>query len=294
MKLFLSWSTTSSRQLAELLKAWLPDVIQAVEPWMSSKDIAKGALWGNQLFTSLSDTSQGIICVTPGVGQQPWLTFEAGALFKSVENARVRPLLYQVTAAELVGPLSLFQITHATEKEDMRQLIRSVNGDCERPLAPDVLDRHFDRLWPEFLAGLSVIPVDPAAAPQPAQPDALTEILELVRDLQRSFATAPAARAPLPPVPRDRSSGQIMSTVAGESSSGQQSDLDVQRQLIAAELEMARKYETLGDLALRQGDLAESDESMEKASQLYSRARQRVDQLSRALELDLRRPPLDD
>ncbi len=64
MKVFISWSGEQSRIVAEALRDWLPDVIQAIEPFLSSHDIPKGARWGLELAHELEGTSVGIICLT--------------------------------------------------------------------------------------------------------------------------------------------------------------------------------------------------------------------------------------
>jgi hypothetical protein len=49
MKIFVSWSGEPSREAAELIKQWLPSVIQEVEVWVSSQDIGKGEKWSGSL-----------------------------------------------------------------------------------------------------------------------------------------------------------------------------------------------------------------------------------------------------
>jgi hypothetical protein len=63
MKVFISWSGPRSRAVAELLKGWLVDVIQAIGPWMSSY-IEKGARWVSELSEELEQSKLGIICLT--------------------------------------------------------------------------------------------------------------------------------------------------------------------------------------------------------------------------------------
>ena len=42
MKVFISWSGTRSKALANALHKWLPMVLQYVEPWVSDSDIDAG------------------------------------------------------------------------------------------------------------------------------------------------------------------------------------------------------------------------------------------------------------
>lgn len=61
-----------------LLREWLIRVLQYSDPFVSSKDINKGARWLVSISEQLADTSEGIVCVTPSNVEAPWLNYEAG------------------------------------------------------------------------------------------------------------------------------------------------------------------------------------------------------------------------
>ena len=42
-KVFFGWSGERSGKLAGIMRDWIPKVIQDVEPWLSAKDLDKGA-----------------------------------------------------------------------------------------------------------------------------------------------------------------------------------------------------------------------------------------------------------
>ncbi|WP_063608410.1 TIR domain-containing protein [Shouchella clausii] len=86
MKVFLSWSGSESEQLAKIFKDWLPNVLQYVEPYMSSQDINLGERWNNNISASLEDSTFGLIFVTPNNINAPWLNYEAGALSKTFDS----------------------------------------------------------------------------------------------------------------------------------------------------------------------------------------------------------------
>lgn len=65
MKVFISWSGPRSKAVAEALRDWLPDVMQALKPWVSSEDIRKGKQWNLELTRELEGTHVGVICLTP-------------------------------------------------------------------------------------------------------------------------------------------------------------------------------------------------------------------------------------
>ncbi len=82
MKVFISWSGDRSRVVAEALRDWLPNVIQALDPWIS-EDIAKGTKWLSKIDEELDKARVGIICSTMENCAATWIVFEASALAKS-------------------------------------------------------------------------------------------------------------------------------------------------------------------------------------------------------------------
>jgi TIR domain len=151
MKVFISWSGENSHKVATALHDWLPYIIQAVKPFISSGDILKGERWTDVLANELEDTRFGIICLTSSNIESPWLHFEAGALSKSIDRSSLSPFLFQVKPSDVEGPLAMFQST-VFEKEDIFNLLTSINQRLEPPRRLDItLLRHtFETWWPQL------------------------------------------------------------------------------------------------------------------------------------------------
>lgn len=161
MRVFLSWSGRKSRAVATALHDWLPDVLHPVEPWMSEKDIHAGERWSGAVAVALNDIHFGIICLTRVNFQKPWLTFEAGALAKSVSSAAICPFLIDISTEAITGsPLSQFQAKSADELGTW-QLIQAINQSLgQNGRRDDRLRRSFERWWPDLLASLNTLPDD--------------------------------------------------------------------------------------------------------------------------------------
>ena len=189
MKVFISWSGERSRRVAELLHTWIECVIQAVEPWVSSSDIDRGALWFTQIIDELSTTTHGIICLTRENKEKPWILFEAGALAKGLASSRIYTLLVDLNPEDIRDPLAQFNHTRPTEGE-MFKLVSSINRGLEaKGLKEGVLASAFKTYWPQFQEGLNQILADTEASTIPeaprAQEDILSEILNSVRGIDK-------------------------------------------------------------------------------------------------------------
>src|SRR5260370_14606506 len=148
MNVFISWSGATSKAMAETIRDWLKQVIQAVDSWISP-DIEKGARWSEELADKLKDARTGIICLAPDNLREPWILFEAGALSRTVKSPYVCPYLLHVESASLTGPLAQFQATKA-EKEDTRKLVHTINGALEGKLTDAQLNVAFEKWWPDL------------------------------------------------------------------------------------------------------------------------------------------------
>ena len=150
MRVFISWSGETSRQIAEVLKWWLPSVIQAIKPYFSPDDITKGSRWSSEIALKLQECKIGLIVLTPKNLDAAWVMFEAGALSKSVETGRVCPMLFGVEPSDIKGPLVQFQATPFI-KDEVKKTMRMMNQELGTAgLTVDVLDSVFDMWWPKL------------------------------------------------------------------------------------------------------------------------------------------------
>lgn len=203
MKVFLSWSDDQSRQLAQELKSWLAEVIQALDPWVSTS-IDKGARGLEEIASALEECRVGILCLTRHNLAEPWILFEAGALSKTRD--RVWTFLLDLTPADIEPPLAMFQHTEST-RDEVRALLGSINREVEknqeRALTEKQLDSVFSTYWPKLDEALARIRQIAATAPEPVRTDRqlLEELLQLIRSQSEAIsrltatATLPALRA---------------------------------------------------------------------------------------------------
>jgi hypothetical protein len=192
MKVFLSWSGEMSRELAEALRDWLPSVLQSVKPFFTPSDIEKGARWSKDIAQELDASTVGIFCLTKENLTKPWIMFEAGALSKNLDVARVCPILFGVDNAELQGPLVQFQASPFTEGE-MRKLVRTLNlSSGEHKLDDSVLSNVFTMWWPTLQDKVNKILQKYADQPSDkANERSDRELIEEILQLTRLGSKAP-------------------------------------------------------------------------------------------------------
>jgi hypothetical protein len=151
-----------------------------------TEEIASGKRWRDEIATVLNDTDFGIICLTRANQHNPWLMFEAGALAKHLTAARVIPLYIDLDAAEVTGPLAVWQ-GRSLDREGVARIVHDINAATPKPVPKDALQRLFDRMWPDFEADAARAREKGPEAEQPRRSaeDMLEELVDRVRRLER-------------------------------------------------------------------------------------------------------------
>jgi len=182
MRIFVGWSGRRSRQIAEALRGWLPQVLQAADPWTSSVDLAAGPKWVRQIEYELRETRAGIVCLTPENLQAPWLLVGTGALW--ARGSVIIPYLLDFAPTELTGPLARFQAVQAG-REGTWQLVQTLNRMLdERSVSPQVLTEAFDRAWPTLESRVEgALETRPTAISKPPKKPKSRKIIHSARNL---------------------------------------------------------------------------------------------------------------
>jgi len=185
MKVFISWSGHRSKAVADVLRRWFPSVLQAVRPYFSPDDVAKGSRWSAEIANELDASSVGLLVITPENQDASWLLFEAGALSKNLDRSKVCPLLFaDLEPTDVKGPLVQFQSAKFS-KEEMRRVVDMMNAQLgESALAPDVLETVFEMWWPklaEQVAEALTLGDEAGVDLKRSERDLLEEVLALTR-----------------------------------------------------------------------------------------------------------------
>jgi len=185
MKVFLSWSGNRSKAIAEVMRSWLPSVLQAVRPYFSPDDVSKGSRWSSEIAKELEASRVALLFITPENPEAPWLVFEAGALSKNMDRSKVCPLLFDdIEPTDIKGPLVQFQAAKFG-KTEMKRVLKMINTELgEAALNGEVLESVFEMWWPKLDEQISQRLKESAQSDETAKrPDRelLEEILMITR-----------------------------------------------------------------------------------------------------------------
>ncbi|HXA02795.1 MAG TPA: hypothetical protein VNW99_12450 [Cytophagaceae bacterium] len=190
MKVFISWSGNKSHKVALVFRDWFPSVIQTIEPYVSSEDIDKGARWSTDIAKELENSTFGILCVTKENMNAPWLSFEAGALSKTMDKSFVSPFLFDIKRSEVNGPILQFQST-IFQKDDIKKLLNTLNKACGEACISDArLEKAFEVWYPTLETELNKLKgvIDEKEEVKKTEVNKVhnAEILEEILDLSRN------------------------------------------------------------------------------------------------------------
>lgn len=186
-RIFISWSTELSKEVALALKEWLKFVFSDATTFMSDQDIDAGTLPMDRVKRELADSSCGILVVTRDNQDRQWLNFEAGSLYRELGSSvdRVIPLLVGLGKSELRGPMGQLQIVELNEDELIQRLIPSLSHafGVDEKVAQEIGKRFLGDLMAAVEAA-KVKHSDPTdSEPQPDVPGMVMEILGIVRSM---------------------------------------------------------------------------------------------------------------
>ena len=183
MKIFISWSGTRSKFIADALREWLPNVLQSLNPFCSTQDIASGSRGLIKIANELEEASVGIVCLTPENRLKPWILFEAGALSK-LKEGYVCTLLHDLEPSNVEPPLGQFQHSRADEN-GFATLVRDINDLCGVTKLPaERMNKAIATWWPQLRERIANVPPRPEGEPVEetrTKEDKLDEILEILR-----------------------------------------------------------------------------------------------------------------
>lgn len=135
------------------------------------------------------------------------------------------PLLHGLKKTDVKYPLAMFQAVTIT-KDDMLELLRSLNASAGEPLTDDRLIRQVDRSWTDFEQKIKAIPAPKLAQRQPERTaeDMLSEILTAIREER--------ATRPFSGVARSDSGTLIRTSSLGESEPGKELRIASRREIV--------------------------------------------------------------
>lgn len=194
MKAFLSWSGDKSHDAAIAFADWLPCVIQAIDPWVSSKDIDRGSIWYNEILEQLKDTNFGIVFVTRENQSKPWLLFESGALSKGLSENRICTVLLDLNVRDIKSNSPLRHLNHTTlEKQSVFALLKTINKHIDgNRIQEKHLENSFNALWDQLESRIGeILNAEPAEEEDLVEDeDVLNDILENVLSINKRLSGA--------------------------------------------------------------------------------------------------------
>jgi hypothetical protein len=195
MKIFLSWSGSLSKHIAEVLHKYLPFIINELQPFISGH-IESGSRWNIKLMEELEQSSFGILCLTSENLESAWLLFEAGALTKHLEGRACGLLIGSLKPNDVQGPLSQFQ-HRKFARDGFGSLLEDINSKLENPMEKGRLNLVIDKWWADIYSEYeNAVKSATSENKQLQRPpeDILDEILTKIRVIEKNLAPSKSTK----------------------------------------------------------------------------------------------------
>lgn len=197
MKVFLSFSGSRSKHVAQALSGWLPQILHPIDCWFSD-DIRSGQDWMSAILLGIASSDLGVICVTRANQERPWLNFEAGACAGVSKTKVAVPYLIDFEEIlELKKPMEGLQFRRASKEETLR-LVLDINQSREDDLqrTEEELQKGFDKWWPDLEVELEAARrIDDGRVESRQMEDKVDEVLSMLRSLAGPRVRSSALRA---------------------------------------------------------------------------------------------------
>ncbi|MEL6440267.1 MAG: toll/interleukin-1 receptor domain-containing protein [Cyanobacteria bacterium J06621_8] len=188
MKIYISWSGERSKSVARILRQFISTAFQNVEIFFSVDDIVMGENWIEEASRRLTESDVGILCITSDNIDNPWISFEAGALYS--RGKVLIPVLLDLSSADLYTPLANFQSISLT-RSGVQSILELLNNQLENPQNPEYINKVFNKLWSAIEQEIDLIlPAVVEYNTESSQPELrserelLYELLERVKNLE--------------------------------------------------------------------------------------------------------------
>jgi hypothetical protein len=150
INIFLSWSGSSSREIARVMAEWLANLSPKIQTFVEGDEIQAGSRWLDQVMRTLRSCDVAILILTKQ--NSPWMNFEAGYLTAQAHERDLLliPILFGLNPSQLSGPLNMYQSAEFNERSFIKiskEILNKLdleNG--ERKLAENNALSHYQQL----------------------------------------------------------------------------------------------------------------------------------------------------
>ncbi|MFB2894350.1 TIR domain-containing protein [Aerosakkonemataceae cyanobacterium BLCC-F50] len=142
---FISWTGVVGSQLATAIRAMIND-IEGIKVWTSNEDIRAGDRWFTETQEALQNAEFGIVCLTPGSYNRPWINFEAGYLLGKGKQYRVVVVRFDENIENLINPLMGLQTIDGTNLNAWQKLIGEMTNKRNYDVNKDAIATRFSKL----------------------------------------------------------------------------------------------------------------------------------------------------